>query len=241
MLYRLVIPPTPCSSLYQINAYSSTDPEVPQDSGSSRDKYIDLNMELFNHLPFETDTVYEVILEITSPDGSIDDAELAEILKSLKPILVMYSYDSDLLKNLFQAPNTNALNKRDVQNVPAPLEMTGPTLQQRKQEFCQVHTVNLTTFDPWISPNFEVINPDFPSMSFCYGHCRIDGQEENAKQITRHAKFVGRMNPNLITEEISPCCIPISYGLTKLEFKPRNSSNVIMTVIQNHATSCQCY
>lgn len=241
MSFRLVIPPTPSSSLYQINVYSSTDSASPQDSGSSRDKYMDLNMELFSRLPFETNTVYELILEITSPDGSMDDDKLAEILRSLKPMLVVYSYDSDLLKNLFQTPDTTVLRKRDVQSVQQPVELTKPTLEERSQEFCQVHTVNLTSFDAFISPNFEVTNPAFPSMSFCYGHCRDEGSEEMAMKIKDHAHFVNRMDPRLRAAGISPCCVPTSYGLTSLEFRPRNSGNIAMIVIQNHVTSCRCY
>ncbi len=241
MAFRLVIPSCPSPSLYQVNVYTTTGAENPEDSGSSREKYMDLNVEILDQLPFEANTMYQLVLEVTSPDGSMDDDALANILKSLKPMMVVYSYDNDLLKNLFQTPDTKVLKKRDVQGVSPPTESTGLTLEEKKQEFCQVHTVNLTSFYPWISPNFELLNPGFASMSFCYGHCTIDGQEENGKRITDHAKFVGRMDPRLIQAEISPCCIPTGYAMTNLEFRPRNSGNIIMTVIYNHVTSCKCY
>ncbi len=237
--FRLVIPSCPSPSLYQVNVYATTSSESPEDSGSSREKYLDLNVEIFDQLPFEANTMYQLVLEVTSPDGSMDDDALADILKSLKPMLVVYSYDNNLLKNLFQTPNTKVLRKRDVQDVPPPTEFTGPTLEERKKEFCQVHTVNLTSFDPWIDPNFEALNPGFASMSFCYGHCK--SSVENAKRITDHAKFVGRMNPQLIEAGISPCCIPTGYRMTKLEFRPVDNGNIIMTIIYNHVTSCRCY
>lgn len=249
--FRLVIPSIQCSSLYQIKIYSSTDSKEPLDSGSSRDKYIDLSMEqLFNQLPFETDTEYELVVEITSPDGSMDDDELGKILKSLNPMLVVYSYDGDIIKHLFQAPETNVVRKRNAPDVldlqsdeSQPVELTKPTLQERKQQFCQIHTVNLTSFHDFraVPRSFEVVNPAFPTMSFCYGHCRIDAKRENADRISNHAKFVGNQDPALIEAEISPCCIPTGYEMTMIEIRPYNSRSIAMVVVENHVTGCRCY
>lgn len=229
---------------YTLNVYNTNQQSKPEATAlfKGTEKYIDLEVELIIQLNIEQATKYQLILEIVSPDNSLTDDELATILKSLKPMLVIYSYDDFLIKNLFQTPDTATVVKRDVQTVQPSLiiESAGPTLEERRQNFCQVHTVNLTSYESWLSPNYEVLNPPNPSMSFCVGHCRLE-DIENAERITTHAKNIGVMDPRLIEAGVTPCCIPTQYRLTNLEFRPKNSVNIGMTVIQNHVTECGCY
>ena len=241
MAFRLVIP-TPSSSIpFQVNVYKPGNSNA-EDSCASRKKYLDLHVALFNkpnHFPLEEDSIYELELEISASDKSVTREQLANILRSLKPMLVVYSYDIDILKNLFQAPESSNVQKR---SIPEVVDPPSQPFAKLNEEFCQVHSVNVSSFSHIVNDDFIVINPAYPTITFCHGHCRTDGPDDPRNDlITQHAKFVTGTNPELEEAGISPCCIPTDYGMTSYELQPKNSKNIIWTVIDDRVNSCGCY
>ena len=241
MAFRLVIP-TPFSSVpFQVNVYKPGDSD-PEDSGNSRNKYIDLHVALFNQrnrFPVEEDSIYDLELGISALDKPATSEQLASILRDLKPMLVVYSYDIDILKNLFRVPESSNVQKRSISEA---VDSPSQPFAELKQEFCQVHSVNLTSFAHIVREDFKVINPAYPTATFCHGHCRTEGPEDPRNDlISQHAKFVTDTSPELVEAGISPCCIPTKYGITNYELQPLDSKNIIMIVIEDRVESCGCY
>ena len=232
--FRLVIPTSSyTSSPFQVNVYQAINPinSDPEDSGDSQGKYMDLHVEVFDHpnkFPLEEDSIYELVLEIGAK--SISNDRLVSILDNLQPMLVVYSYDSNILKHLFQVSDSNVLKR----NVPEALS-SSPPFEELKEEFCHINSVNVSSVG-----DMEVVNPPYLTISFCYGHCKLEGpDDENVNRTSQHSKFVGYQAPEFEEAGINPCCIPTGSEYTNLELKKNNV--ITMIIVHNHVTGCGCY
>ena len=242
--FRLVISHPPKTPLFQVNVYTTTNQAIPQDSGTPGGKWIDLNVTLFEHnhrIPLEERQSYQLILEIVGLDENIEESALSNILNSMTPMLVIYSYDDHLFESLFQVTNTQPNNviKRSVSD-PNLLPET-ETLEEKQKKFCQLHTVNLTSFhNMGLSMDMAVTSTTYPSFNFCYGHCKPENVLED-RQVTPNSELVGLMEPSLVDEGIVPCCVPKKSEIAQFVTRLMSNSDIYTMITVENVVECGCY
>ena len=239
--FKLVLCPPPKTPLFQVNVYTMTNQAIPRDSVKSGGKWIDLNVALFeyNHqIPLEERESYQLILEIVGLDENIQESTLSDILNSMTPMLVIYSYDGYLFESLFQVANTepNRVIKRTVSD-PNPPTMA-ETLQDKQDQFCKVNTVNLTSFnDMGLSSDNIVISEVYPSFNFCYGHCRpAAGNILERTKVSPNSELVERMESGLV-----PCCVPKRRKIGRLLTSSALNPEVVTMITVENVLECGCY
>lgn len=230
---RIVVSVPPQQPLFKVNAYLGADWDTLVDSGTSEDRWIDLNIAVINEshqIPLEQRSNYYIGLEIVQLEDAIDSNA---ILNSLTQMLVMYSYDSNLLENIFQADSqSNNINKRSIPE---------SSLADKLKQPCQRYTQELQSYyDLGLNPRWNAVDPATPSFDYCYGYCKSDTVEER-EEASPHSQLVGLMDPALASEGIVPCCIPKERMVKKFETTSASNPSIVTLFTVETIVKCGCF
>lgn len=193
---------------------------------------------------------YNLALYITSSDG--EAAEMQDILRTIKPMLLVYTNDLDWMatememevekkgvneeSSHFGDESWQAKNKRAKRTTDGSANPAEPTLGQMALLSCRKQVAPPRTLQ-MLWETYTIISPFNLKFSFCYGTCNSPLSTPLVDQYNNHAKLRALIAPG--TPPITPCCIHNQTTTIQLIYQSV-ITGIVSTTSYVKVVSCRC-